>query len=63
MTADTVMLERLLAMFALIAATTQYAEVVKHRLERRADARWHSVLEEHGLRGMVRVFLLDAPPT
>jgi hypothetical protein len=57
------MLERLLAMFALIAATTQYAEVVKHRLERRADARWHSVLEEHGLRGMVRVFLLDAPPT
>ncbi|MEX0626037.1 MAG: hypothetical protein WD402_05795 [Chloroflexota bacterium] len=61
MTADTVMLARLLSMAALIAATTEYAEVIRRRVVRRAKARERSVLEQHGLHGLVRVFLADAP--
>lgn len=60
MAADTVMLARLLSMAALIAATTKYAEVIKRRVVRRADARERAVFEERGLRGLVRVFLADA---
>jgi hypothetical protein len=55
---DTVTLARLLAEAALIAATTEYAEVVR-RLNRRAEARDHAVLSAHGLQGLVRVFLAD----
>ena len=63
MTGDTVMLARLLAMAALLAATTEYVELIKHRMMRRANARERSVLEQHGLHGLVRVFLADGPST
>jgi hypothetical protein len=62
MTGDTVMLARLLAMAALLAATTEYAEILKRRVLLRVNARERSVLEQHGLHGLVRVFLADSPP-
>ena len=58
---ETVMLARLLSTAALIAATTEYAELVRRRLARRAEAREQVALEQHGLRGLVRVMLADAP--
>ena len=58
---ETVMLARLLSTAALIAATTEYAEVIRRRLARRAAARERVVLERHGLDGLVRVLLADAP--
>jgi len=61
MTADTLMLARLLAMAALLAATTEYAEVIKRRVLRRVNATQRSLLEQHGLDGLVRVFLAEAP--
>jgi hypothetical protein len=63
MTADNLMLARLLAMAALLAATTEYAEVIKRRVVGRVNARERSLLEEHGLHGLVRVFLADGPST
>jgi hypothetical protein len=59
MTADAAMLARLLAMAALLAATTEYAEMIKRRVLRRATARERSALEQHGLHGLVRVLLAD----
>jgi hypothetical protein len=61
MTADTITLARLLAMAALLAATTEYAEMVRRRVLRRVHARERSALEQHGLDGLVRVFLADSP--
>lgn len=60
MDADTVTLARLLLMTALTAATIEYAEVIKRRFVRRADAREQALLEEHGLHGLVRIFLADS---
>jgi hypothetical protein len=61
MTADTVTLARLLAMAALLAATTEYAEMIKRRVLRQVNARERSALEQYGLHGLVRVFLADSP--
>ena len=61
-TAHMLMLARLLSMAALIAATAEYAEVVRRRLASRAEARERAVLEQDGLHGLVRVFLADAGP-
>jgi hypothetical protein len=58
---ETVLLARLLSTAVLIAATTEYAEVIRRRLARRALARERVVFEQHGLHGLVRVFLADAP--
>ena len=60
MTPDTALLARLLATAALIAATTEYAEIIRRRVARRADARERASLEEHGLHGLVRVFLTES---
>jgi hypothetical protein len=60
MDAHTLMLAKLLSMAALIAATTDYVEVIKRRVTRRADARERAVREDVGLHGLVRVFLADA---
>jgi len=60
MTADTVTLARLLAMAALLAATTEYAEMIKRRVTCRLNARERSALEQHGLHGVVRVLLADS---
>lgn len=62
MTADTIMLVRLLTTAALVAATAEYAAMIRRRVLRRADAREHRVLEDVGLQSLVRVFLADAPP-
>lgn len=59
MTTDTDLLIRLLTTAALIAATTEYIEVVRRRVLRRAEARERTKLQEHGLHGLVRVFLTD----
>lgn len=59
MTADTLLLARLLSMAALLAATTEYAELIRRRVVQRAKAREHSALVEHSLRGLVRVFLAE----
>jgi hypothetical protein len=61
MVSDTLTLARVLMMAALAAATTEHAEVIKRRVVRRADARDRAMLEEHGLRGLVRVLLVDPP--
>lgn len=56
------MLAQLLAMAALLAATAEYGEVIKRRVLGRVHARERSLLEQHGLHGLVRVFLTEAPP-
>ena len=57
---EPVTLARLLLMTALMAATIEYAEVIKRRFARRVDARERAMLAEHGLHGLVRVFLADS---
>lgn len=61
MDADSFTLARLLLMAALTAATTEYVEVMKRRVVRRAGARERAMFEEHGLHGLVRVLLADGP--
>jgi hypothetical protein len=63
MTAETALLAKLLVTAALIAATTEYAEIIRRRVLRRAAARERATLEVHGLHGLVRVFLTESPPT
>jgi hypothetical protein len=60
---DADILAKLLAIAALIAATTEYAQVIKRRVVGRADAIERAIFEQRGLRGLVRVFLADARPT
>lgn len=60
MDADAVTLARLLSMAALVAATTEYAEIIRRRGLRRAEARERAAREEIGLHGLVRVLLADA---
>jgi hypothetical protein len=61
MAADTHTLAQLLSLAALIAATIEYAEVIKRRVKRRADARERAAIQDVGLNGLVRVFLADTP--
>jgi hypothetical protein len=56
---DTHMLAELLSLAALMAATIDYGEVTKRRALRRVQV----AVEDEGLRGLVRVFLADAPRT
>ncbi len=60
MSADTVLLGQLLATAALIAATADYAELIRRRVIVRAAAREQALFAEYGLRGLVRVLLADA---
>jgi len=60
MDADTLTLARLLVTAALLAATTEYIELIKRRALRTADARERAMFEEQGLNGLVRVFLAGA---
>ena len=62
MSADTTLLGQLLATAALIAATTDYAALVRRRVIGRAAAREQALFAEYGLRGLVRVLLADARP-
>jgi hypothetical protein len=61
MDAHSLTLARLLLMAALTAATAEYVEVMKRRVVQRVGARERAMFEEHGLRGLVRVLLADAP--
>jgi hypothetical protein len=61
MDADTLTLARLLTTAALLAATTEYIELIKRRAVRTAHARERAMFEEQGLHGLVRVFLAGAP--
>ena len=60
MDADAVTLARLLSIAALVAATIEYAEIIRRRGLRRAEARERATREEIGLHGLVRVLLADA---
>ena len=60
MSPDTLLLVRLLATAALIAATAEYAAMIRRRVMRRVQAREHRV-EDVGLQSLVRVFLADPP--
>lgn len=62
MSADTMLLGQLLATAALIAATTDYAVLIRRRGIGRAAAREQALFAEYGLRGLVRVLLADARP-
>jgi hypothetical protein len=61
MQADTHTLAQLLSLAALIGATIEYAEVIKRRVKRRAEARERAAFQDGGLNGLVRVFLADTP--
>jgi hypothetical protein len=54
---DTLTLARLLVAAALVAATAEYAAMIKRRAARTAHARERAMFEEQGLGGLVRVFL------
>jgi hypothetical protein len=54
------MLVKLLTTAALIAATAEYAAMIRRRIVRRTDAREHRVLEDVGLQSLVRVFLAES---
>ena len=58
------LLAKLLSFAALLAATIQYVELMKHRQVARVYRAKRDAFEHEGLRGMVRVFLDDrtAPP-
>ncbi|HLA65141.1 MAG TPA: hypothetical protein VK600_01010 [Candidatus Saccharimonadales bacterium] len=60
MTPDSLMLARLLSLAALMAATIEYTEVLKHRVVHRTQAFDRALLQESGLRGLARVFLSES---
>ena len=62
MDADTITLARLLVTAALLAATAEYAELIRRRAIRTAHARERAMFEEQGLHGLVRVLLTAAAP-
>lgn len=55
-------LGELLALAALVAATVEYGEILKRRAVARRRAADDAALAESGLRGMVRVFLVEGKP-
>jgi hypothetical protein len=57
---DAFMLARLLSMAALLAATIEYAEILKRRDMSRMLAWERTQMEGEGLRGLVRVLLADS---
>ena len=61
MAADNHTLAQLLSLAALIGATIEYAELIKRRGKRRAEARERAAIQDVGLKGLVRVLLADTP--
>jgi hypothetical protein len=59
MDADLAYLAKLLSMAMLIAATIEYAEIMRRREEWRLLARDRRVFAVEGLRALVRVFVAD----
>lgn len=58
---DSLALAQLLSLAALIAGTCEYAEIVRRRKTRRRIDGERLASQAAGLRGLVRVFLADAP--
>jgi hypothetical protein len=61
MQADTQTLAQLLATSGLIGSTIEYAELLKRRTAARRAAAERQEGAEVGLRGLVRVLLVDEP--
>jgi hypothetical protein len=59
MTPDSLLLARLLSLSALMAATVEYSEVLKHRVAQRTQARECALLQQSGLLGLARIFLSE----
>jgi hypothetical protein len=59
MHADLPTLARLISMAALLAATIEYAEILRRRGLVRAIERQRTEIEGEGLKGLVRVLLTD----
>ena len=55
------LLAQSLACVGLIAATLEYAILVRHRSDRRLALAQIAEVQETGLRGLVRLFLIDEP--
>ena len=53
------LLGELLLLAALIAATIEYAEILRRRVTRRAWAADQRAAQDSGLEGLVRVFLAE----
>jgi hypothetical protein len=60
MESDPHLLTQILAIAALLAATLEYAFVVRHREDHRAEIREREHAANTGLQGLVRVFLTDS---
>ncbi len=56
---DLVTMARLISLAGLVAATIEYAEILRRRGLARAVDRQRAALEEQGLKGLVRVLLTD----
>jgi hypothetical protein len=56
---DSFTLARLVSMAGLIAATIEYAEILRRRSLVRAETRERTLIESEGLRGLVRVLLAE----
>jgi hypothetical protein len=54
-------LQQALSLAALVAGTLQYAIVLRRRADRRAEERYSREVQELGLRGLVRVLLVEDP--
>ena len=54
------LLAQLLAYAALLAATIEYCEILKRPMAERQRISDNEVATEAGLRGVVRIFLVDA---
>jgi hypothetical protein len=63
MQTETQMLAQLLSLSGLMAGTIVYAEIVKRRAASRADAALREEGADIGLRGLVRVLLVDGQRT
>lgn len=58
--ASQLVLSELLALVALVAATIEYREIIQRRAQHRRIANDEArAIQEAGLRGMVRVLLVD----
>ena len=58
-TADAQVLVQLMTLVGLMGATIQYSHLIRRRAVRRKRAAFQHALDESGVRGLVRVFLVD----
>lgn len=63
MSPDLELLTRLLGFALLLAGTTEYATLVRRRVEARVAAAYEELLAREGLRALVRVFAAELNAT